>query len=67
MKILYIFPFLLAVIITSLYRTSPTDKVVLDFLDFSNASFKETLPLAKSGSHIKDRCIKNVYYMGCIW
>ena len=64
MKILYIFPFLLAVIITSLYRTYPTDKVVLDFLDFRNASFKETLPLAKSGSHIAQFNLALMYKTG---
>ena len=64
MKIFYIFPFLLAVIITSLYRTYPTDKVVLDFLDFSKTSFKETLPLAKSGSHIAQFNLGLMYKTG---
>ena len=64
MKILYIFPFLLAVIITGLFRTSQTDKVVLDFLDFRNASFEETLPLAKSGSHIAQFNLGLMYKTG---
>jgi len=64
MKILYIFPFLLAVIITGLFRTSQTDKVVLDFLDFRNASFEETLPLAKSGSYIAQFNLGLMYKTG---
>ena len=55
---------LLAVIITSLFRTSQTDKVVLDFLAFSNTSFEETLPLAKSGSHIAQFNLGLMYKTG---